>query len=216
MRHDLYSRSFQIINDNSTQHARHARYPDKCFTYEIVRIDGLALSERMVARENHDERLLRHQFVFKIGLLFPAEESDIEFSALEVVCQHCRMVARNSDFDIEQFVSKDGCGTRQPVDLLPGLEAHGESRLDTLGGSPRCLCGSLGLSKRQPRMVEKGPSGGGQFDTAHAAAHKLDADLIFESADLATEGRLRCVQPFPGRQRQASLLGDRDEIAKVP
>src|SRR6266478_4514586 len=59
------------------------------------------------------------------------------FSALEVVCQHCGMVARNSDFDIEQFVSKDVCGTWQPVDLLLGLEAHGESRFDRLRGSPR-------------------------------------------------------------------------------
>src|SRR4029077_4456542 len=90
----------------------------------------------MIARENHDERLLCYQSVFKIWLLFPAEKSDIKSSALEVVCKHCGMVARNSDFDIEQFVSKDACGTRQPVDLLPGLEAHGESRLGRARGSP--------------------------------------------------------------------------------
>src|SRR5260370_39287170 len=65
-------------------------------------------------------------------------------------------------------------------------------------------------------MVEEGAPGGGQFDAVHAAAHKLDADLIFEIADLATEGRLRRVEPFLRRQRQAALLGDRDEIAKVP
>ena len=40
----------------------------------------------------------------------PPEKSDIKPSALEVICKHCGMVARNSDFDIEQFVSKDGCG----------------------------------------------------------------------------------------------------------
>ena len=77
-------------------------------------------------------------------------------------------------------------------------------------------CGRLGLRERQPRMIEKGPPGGGQFDAVHAAAHKLDADLVFEIADLATEGRLRRVQPFLSRERQAALLGDRDEIAKVP
>ena len=65
-------------------------------------------------------------------------------------------------------------------------------------------------------MVEKGAPGGGQFDAVHAAAHELNADLIFEIADLATEGRLRRVEPFLRRQRQAALLGDRDEIAKVP
>jgi hypothetical protein len=45
---------------------------------------------------------------------------------------------------------------------------------------------------------------------------RLDADLIFEIPDLATEGRLRRVQAFLGRERQAALLGDCDEIAKVP
>ena len=83
-------------------------------------------------------------------------------------------------------------------------------------GSPRCLCGRLGLCERQPRMIEKGPPGGGQFDAVHAAPHKLDADLVFQIADLAAEGGLRRVQPLLGRERQAALLGDRDEIPKVP
>src|SRR5258705_2894518 len=65
-------------------------------------------------------------------------------------------------------------------------------------------------------MVEKGAAGGGQFDTVHAAAHKLNADLVFEIADLAAQRRLRRVQPFLGRDCQASRLRDRDEIAKVP
>ncbi len=82
MRHDLYFALFQIIVDNGAQHARHACYPDECFTHEIVRIDGLALSERMIAREHYDEWLLCYQLVFKIGLLFPAEKSDIKSSAL--------------------------------------------------------------------------------------------------------------------------------------
>jgi hypothetical protein len=65
-------------------------------------------------------------------------------------------------------------------------------------------------------MIEKGPPGGGQFDAVHAAAHKLNADLVFEIADLPVERRLRGVKPFLGRERKAALLGDRDEIAKVP
>src|SRR5258706_10530854 len=58
-------------------------------------------------------------------------------------------------------------------------------------------------------MVEKGLASGGQFDAVHAAAHQLDANLSFEIADLAAEGRLRRVQPFLSRERQAALLGDR-------
>jgi hypothetical protein len=50
----------------------------------------------------------------------------------------------------------------------------------------------------------------------HAAAHQLNTDLIFEISDLTTEGRLRRVQLFLGRDRQASGLGNRDEVAKVP
>ena len=55
-----------------------------------------------------------------------------------------------------------------------------------------------------------------QVDAAHAAAHQLDADLVFEIADLAAKGRLCRMQPSLSRERQAALLGDRDEIAKVP
>jgi hypothetical protein len=87
-------------------------------------------------------------------------------------------------------------------------------------GLVRCAArrfrGGLCLSKRQPRMIEKGPAGSGQFDPMHAAAHQLNADLIFKIADLAAQRRLRRVQLFLGRDCQASRLRDRDEIAKVP
>ena len=65
-------------------------------------------------------------------------------------------------------------------------------------------------------MVEKSSAGSSQRDAVHAADYQLGADLVLESADLPTKGRLRGVQPFIGSQRQASLLGDGDEIAKVP
>ncbi len=84
-----------------------------------MRIDGVALGERMIARQDHDERLLCYKFVFEIGLLLAAEESDIELPALEVVGKHCRTVARNSDLNIEQFVSKEAGDMRQPIDFLP-------------------------------------------------------------------------------------------------
>jgi len=82
--------------------------------------------------------------------------------------------------------------------------------------SPRRLRSRLRLSQRQPGVVEKGLAGGGQLDAAHAAADQLDANLVFEIADLAAEGRLRRVQPLLGRERQAALFGGRDEKAKVP
>ena len=65
-------------------------------------------------------------------------------------------------------------------------------------------------------MVEKGAARGRQLNAAHAAAHQRDADLIFEVAHLSAERRLRGMEAPPGRDGQASLFGDRDEIAKMP
>ena len=107
-------------------------------------------------------------------------------------------------------------GPRQPVHLVTGLEADGERLSCRLSGPARRFHRGIDLRQRQPGVVEKGLACGGQFDAVHAAAHQLDADLVFEIADLAAERRLRRVQPFLSRERQAALLGDRDEIAKVP
>ena len=83
----------------------------------IVGASG-SLGEWMVARQNHGERLPCFQLVYEIGLLFAAEESDTELLALEVVGKHSRFVARNSDLNIEQFVSKEAGDMRQPIDFL--------------------------------------------------------------------------------------------------
>src|SRR4051812_48564797 len=65
-------------------------------------------------------------------------------------------------------------------------------------------------------MIEKGPTGGRQLDAVHAATHQLNTDLIFEIADLPAQRGLCGVQPFLGRECQAALFGNRDEIAKMP
>jgi hypothetical protein len=64
-------------------------------------------------------------------------------------------------------------------------------------------------------MAEKGSTGGGQFRSLGAPVQELNPDLAFEIADLATEGRLGCVKPFLGGEREATGLGNGDEIAKV-
>ena len=55
----------------------------------------------------------------------------------------------------------------------------------------------IDLRQRQPGMVKKGLACGGQFDAVHAAAHQLDANLVFKIADLAAERRLRRMQGPP-------------------
>ena len=64
-------------------------------------------------------------------------------------------------------------------------------------------------------MIKKGATGSRQFRSLRAAIQELNADLVFEIADLAAEGRLGCVKSLFGGERQASRLGNRDEIAKV-
>src|SRR5258708_22742713 len=95
------------------------------------------LGERMIARQDHDKRLLRYYFVFEIGFLFLAEESDIKLPALQVVCERCRVVARNPDFDVEQFVPHDACGPAQTFAFLPGSKANAAGRFGTLRRTPR-------------------------------------------------------------------------------
>jgi hypothetical protein len=74
----------------------------------------------------------------------------------------------------------------------------------------------IDLRQRQSGMVEKGLACVGQLDAVHAAPHKLGADLVFEITGLTAQRRLCRMQPFLSRERQAALLGDRNEIAKVP
>ena len=64
-------------------------------------------------------------------------------------------------------------------------------------------------------MFQKRSSRRGQLDAANAADHERDADFVFQVPDLPAERGLRGVQPPFGRDRQAALLGDRDEVAKV-
>jgi hypothetical protein len=73
----------------------------------------------------------------------------------------------------------------------------------------------VGLGQRKPRMVEKGPTGSGQFRSLRAAIQELNADLVFEITYLAAKGGLRGAKSFFGGECQASRLSNRDEIAKV-
>src|SRR5438093_226715 len=65
-------------------------------------------------------------------------------------------------------------------------------------------------------MVEKDPTRGGQLDAASAADHQLSAHLVLKVPDLTTKGRLRRVQLPLGSYCKTPLLGDGDEIAKMP
>jgi hypothetical protein len=59
-----------------------------------VWIDGVVPGETMVTRQKYEKRLPCHQLEYEIGILLPAEESDIKLAPLEVVGQGRRVVAR--------------------------------------------------------------------------------------------------------------------------
>jgi hypothetical protein len=161
----------------------------------------------MVARHQDDERLPVHHVVFEVEARLHAQEGKVEPAAGERFGEIRRIVAGDRDLNVLQFVAQHMYRPRQPVHLVSGLEADGEG-LPCRLRRPACRFDrGIDLHQSHPCMVEKGPTGGGQFDAVHAAAHQLEANLVFEIADLAAQGRLRRVQPFPSRERQAALLG---------
>ena len=170
----------------------------------------------MVARHQDDERLVVHHVVHEVVARLDAQEGHVEPAADERLGEVRRIVAGDRDLDVLQFVAQHMHRPRQPVHLVPGLEADGE-RLPCRLRRPACRFDrGIDLRQRQAGVVEKGLARSGQFDAVNAADSSSAADLVFEIADLAAQRRLRRVQPFLSRERQAALLGDRDEIAKVP
>jgi hypothetical protein len=108
----------------------------------------------------------------------------------------------------ERMVTRrlEGAGREQSIIDIYDRDADGFVRSD----------GRLDLSQRQSCMVEKDPTRGGQLDATSAAEQQLRADLVLQVPDLPTEGRLRCVEPPLGSHGEAPLLGDSDEIPKMP
>ena len=99
---------------------------------------------------------------------------------------------------------------------LSGQKSEGEGRLGGMSGPSRRFDGGFDLRQRQARMIEKGSPESVSSTPRALRVKQLRADLVFEVPDLAAQRRLRRVQPFLGRDREASRLRDRDEIAKVP
>ena len=160
-RRDLDARSLEIPVDGAAQHAGDLGDPDEGFTDKMTRIEGLARRKPMIARQDRDERLFRHQLIYEVGIRFRTKKSDIDLSARQIGGERGRKPARNPDFDIGQFVAQDAGRARQPRNLLPGQEADGKDRLRRLRGAARGLRGRRRLRERQPRMVKERASSRG-------------------------------------------------------
>ena len=115
-----------------------------------------------------------------------------------------------------QVVAQDICGGRNAVHLVPRQEPDGEDRHGGLRHAPGGLNCRLRLGQRQPCVIQKGAAGGGEFDAPHTTLQELRADFAFEIAHLSAQRGLCRVQPLLGRELQAALLRDGDEVTKMP
>jgi hypothetical protein len=169
----------------------------------------------MVARHQHDERLPVHHAVPEVVGRLHAQESQAQPAAGERFGEIRRVVAGDRDLDVLQFVVQHMHRLRQPVHLVPGLEADGE-RLPCRLRRPACRFDrGIDMHQRQAGVVEEGFARSGQLDAMNAARQLLDPDLIFQVPDLPAQRRLRGVQPSLRRLRQAANFGDGDKIPKM-
>src|SRR5438552_7451066 len=178
----------QIVVDDHPQYRSVRRHADECLTHEISWIDRLARSEAVIAWHHDHERFLGDELEHQIGgLCLWSEERHVELAPHESGREIGGILAGDGDLDTRELLSKKADRFRQPVDLLSGQEAQSERRLGGLSGTPGRFAGSIDLSQRQPCMVEKDPTRGGQLDAASTANHQLSADLVLEVPDLTTE-----------------------------
>ena len=139
----------------------------------------------MVARHQDDEWLPVHHVVLEVVARLDAQECEVQSAADERFGKVRRVVARDRDLDVLQFVVQHVHRLRQPVHLVAGLEADGERLL--LCRFRRAACRfdrGIDLHQRHAGVVEKGIARGGQFDAMNAARQQLDPDLILEIPDL--------------------------------
>jgi hypothetical protein len=80
----------------------------------------------------------------------------------------------------------------------------------------RRLGGGFHLHQRQARVILKGAASRRQFDAAHAADKKRNADFMLEVPHLPAEGWLRRMQAAFRRELHTPRLCDGDEITKMP
>src|SRR5437660_264528 len=170
----------------------------------------------MIARQNDDERFPDKNPVdeIRVSLLWP-EEGRVQLPCGETIGKLRRMLAGDRDLDLGQFLAKNLHRGRQPLRLAPAKEPQGQPPFLGVSSAPSARCGSFDLGQRQPGVIEEDTASGREFDAPRAPDHKLSADLVLEIPHLPAQGRLSRVQSPFGRNRQAALLGDGDEITKM-
>jgi hypothetical protein len=71
------------------------------------------------------------------------------------------------------------------------------------------------LCEQAPALAEQRASGVGELDATTGPGEQSDPKLLFQPADLVTQGRLGDVQPLGGAP-EMELLGDGHEVLHQP
>src|SRR5204862_6220066 len=93
-------------------------------------------------------------------------------------------------------------------------ESEHDRSLDPGGDASRAALGHFEPGHRGPRVFQECDACRRELDAARQPLEEQDAELALEGLQLLAERRLLDSEP-PGRAREAALLGDGDEIAKM-
>jgi len=100
--------------------------PDEKLAQEILPAYCSASGEAMVVGHQDDERLPVDHVVLEVVARLHAQEGQVKLAAGERFGEIGRIVAGDGDVDVLQFVVQHVHRLRQPIHLLPGLEADSE------------------------------------------------------------------------------------------
>src|SRR3989454_4900447 len=176
-----------LVNDLSPNGSR-VRHGNECLAHHVMWIDRLIRSEAVIAWQHHDERFRGDEFEYQIGRpYFSSEERHVELAPDKSIREVGRILARDGDLDIGEFVPKKPDRFGEPVDLLSGQEAQRERQFGGLSSASCRFASRIDLSQRQSGMLEKRPTRGGQLDAVSTANHQLRADLVLKVPNLTTE-----------------------------
>ena len=206
----------QIALHHLAEHDRDIGKSHQRLALKGLRIDCLLRSQRMVAWQNDDDRLLRDHLVGHVRLRLDAQEAKVNLAVLQRLGQIGRVHARHLELDFRQLGPENARDVGEPVDLLARQESDREDRFRRAGSAASGLKRLGSLADRDARVGQKGATGVGQLDAARPADEERRADLDLQIAKLAAERGLGGMQPLLGRDGDAALLGHGDEIAEMP
>jgi hypothetical protein len=178
----------KILQNDAAHRGRSLGRKQESFLCDLLWRDRCMRCQAVVAWKGKNQRVRTHAPVDQIlHVLFRPDEGGIELASHQGLGEHRGVIARQADFDARKLVAKDALHFGQQANFGPRHEAQGKCRPRRLGCAQRCFLGGFRLNQRHSCMVEKGFPGRRQLSTLGAAMDQLNADFLFEIADLPAE-----------------------------